>query len=452
MKIENRTGHSVNISDIERNFAPKEEVSFYEISKQELLKSMSLRNLIRSSRFYPIEIDNESSLEVNLKKESDIVLSMSSSEKEQKNSGVILRGQFLDYSGYAKVNRNLAAVIKKNNIPISINAVDSAHPRLIGSDLVLSSSFTYTNSSFGDVVIDSVVPSFDSGRGRKKSILYTTVEAYTVPDSFSKIFDQYDEIWTTSNFCKTVISGKTNKPVHVVPGIVDFENYTASGEKFDLHGKAKSFKFISVFNWNHRKGADALIRAYCQAFSGTDDVSLILVCRKRRVSGPARGVKDEVEKEIANVKMANPPHIVRLTKEINEIQLASLYRSCDAFVLPTRGEGYGLPYLEAGLCGIPVIGTKVSAVQDILSEDTSLLIDIDGFRKVPENATGCYFWDGQMMADLTSKDFINRLAEGMRDMVNNYHKYAEKNKAFQNFIYTKCSSHAVFNTVKDLLP
>lgn len=68
MKIENRTGHSVNISDIERNFAPKEEVSFYEISKQELLKSMSLRNLIRSSRFYPIEIDNESSLEVNLKK------------------------------------------------------------------------------------------------------------------------------------------------------------------------------------------------------------------------------------------------------------------------------------------------------------------------------------------------------------------------------------------------
>jgi hypothetical protein len=71
---------------------------------------------------------------------------------------------------------------------------------------------------------------------------------------------------------------------------------------------------------------------------------------------------------------------------------------------------------------------------------------------VPENATGCYFWDGQMMADLTSKDFINRLADGMRDMVNNYHKYAEKNKAFQNFIYTKCSSHAVFNTVKDLLP
>ena len=84
MKIENRTGHSVNISDIERNFAPKEEVSFYEISKQELLKSMSLRNLIRSSRFYPIEIDNESSLEVNLKKESDIILAMSSSEKEQK--------------------------------------------------------------------------------------------------------------------------------------------------------------------------------------------------------------------------------------------------------------------------------------------------------------------------------------------------------------------------------
>ena len=83
---------------------------------------------------------------------------------------------------------------------------------------------------------------------------------------------------------------------------------------------------------------------------------------------------------------------MRVTKEINEIQLAELYRSCNAFVLPSRGEGYGLPYLEASLCGLPVIGTKVSAIKDILSSDNSLLVDIDSIKKVPSNATGCYFW------------------------------------------------------------
>ena len=451
MKIQNRTGHSVYVSGIEKNFAPMEEVNFYELSHQDILKSNSLRNLIRRGSFYPIEIDNDSNLEKILKEESDKSIAMIAAHKNKFTNGLILRGQFLDYSGYAKVNRNLGSCLKKHGVSLVVNALDHAHPRLIGSDLILSSSFTYTHSVSADIVIDSIVPSFDVAKGKKKSILYTTVEAYSIPESFESIFKKYDEIWTTSNFCKTVISSKFDGTIKVVPGIVDFDTYTEQGEKLNISDKTKSFKFISVFNWNYRKGADALIRAYCQAFSGNDDVSLILVCRKKRISGPACGVKDEIEKEIANINSSNPPHILRLTKEIHETQLASLYRSCNAFVLPTRGEGYGLPFLEAGLCGIPVIGTKVSAVQDILSDENSLLVDIDQLRKVPDNATGCYFWDGHMMADLTSKEFIARLADSMKSMVNNYQNYVEKNKVFKRNILEKCFAKAVFNIVKDSL-
>lgn len=451
MKIENRTGHSVYVADIERNFSPKEEINEYIISEQELLKSLSLRNLIRTGNFYPKEINENSNLEVQLKKESEKSTEMINAQKSKFVHGLVLRGQFLDYSGYAKVNRNLASCIKQNGIDILVNALDSAHPRLIGEDLTKSSSFNYTNSSCSDVVIDSIVPSFDVAKGKKKSILYTTVEAYSIPDSFESIFNKYDEIWTTSNFCKTVISSKYNKTIKVVPGIVDFNNYKIEGNKLDLSKKAKTFKFISVFNWNYRKGADALIKAYCQAFKNSDDVSLVLVCRKKRISGPASGVKDEVEKEISKLQSKDTPHILRVTKEIHEFQLADLYRSCNCFVLPTRGEGYGLPFLESGLCGLPSIGTKVSAVQDILKEDESILLDIDRLSKVPDNSTGCYFWDGQIMADLTSKDFIDRLSEGMRHMVKNYGHYAEKNIIFRKRISESFSSSNIFNLIKDSL-
>jgi glycosyltransferase involved in cell wall biosynthesis len=37
-----------------------------------------------------------------------------------------------------------------------------------------------------------------------------------------------------------------------------------------------------------------------------------------------------------------------------------LYGGADAFVLPTRGEGWGLPILEAMAAGVPAIATNWS--------------------------------------------------------------------------------------------
>ena len=449
MILKNMTGHSVFISDINRSFAPVGEKPNYEISYQDLMKSMSLRNMIRRGAFVPEVWDENNELENQLHKESmESLCNLKSSEREVKK-GILLRGQFLDYSGYAKVNRNLAICMAINGLQIKINAVDISSPRLIGSDLVSSSKFTYTPSLSSDVVIDSIVPSSDVSSGKFKSILYTTVEASSIPESFSNIFNKYDEIWTTSNFCKKTIATCYSKKILVVPGIVDFSNYTQCGSKFNLDGQAKSFKFISVFNWNYRKGADALIRAYCKAFTKDDDISLILVCRKKRISGHAIGVRDEVEKEVSRFGYKNAPHIMRVTKEINESQLSELYRSCNAFVLPTRGEGYGLPFFESSLCGLPVIGTNVSAVGDVLNSNNSLLLEIDRLTKVPKNSTGCYFWDNHLMADLTSESFIDSFVAGMRDMVSNYSYYVEKNKVLQREIKLHASSESIWNIIKD---
>jgi len=55
-----------------------------------------------------------------------------------------------------------------------------------------------------------------------------------------------------------------------------------------------------------------------------------------------------------------------------------LYRAADAFVLPTRGEGWGLPIMEAMASGLPAIVTNWGAHLDFAHENTAYLIDSPG--------------------------------------------------------------------------
>jgi tetratricopeptide (TPR) repeat protein len=54
--------------------------------------------------------------------------------------------------------------------------------------------------------------------------------------------------------------------------------------------------------------------------------------------------------------------------------MACLYRSCDVFVSPYRGEGFSLPALEAMACGLPVVVTKGGATDDFVDESTGWLV------------------------------------------------------------------------------
>ena len=52
----------------------------------------------------------------------------------------------------------------------------------------------------------------------------------------------------------------------------------------------------------------------------------------------------------------------------NSPELIALCQSCDAFVLPTRAEAFGIAAVEATALGLPVIGTAVGGLPDIVAE------------------------------------------------------------------------------------
>jgi glycosyltransferase involved in cell wall biosynthesis len=63
-----------------------------------------------------------------------------------------------------------------------------------------------------------------------------------------------------------------------------------------------------------------------------------------------------------------------LTNAVGQEELDALYRSCAAFAFPSLYEGFGLPILEAFLCGTPVITSDASSTGEVAG-DAALLVD-----------------------------------------------------------------------------
>lgn len=214
-------------------------------------------------------------------------------------------------------------------------------------------------------------PNFEPPRGAKWIIMQPW-EFSTLRKDFADLFNQADEIWTPSNYSRQsfINSGVDFNKVQVIPNGIDPEIFKPSGEKYKLNTN-KKLKFLFVGGTIFRKGIDILLNAYASSFSSNDDVCLVV----KDMGGDSfyKGQTAREQIEILKVK-PNSPEIIYIDNSLTESEMASLYRACDIFVCPYRGEGFSLPTLEAMACGLPVIVTKGGSTDDFTDEDVAWYI------------------------------------------------------------------------------
>lgn len=154
------------------------------------------------------------------------------------------------------------------------------------------------------------------------------------------------------------------------------------------HPLAGVFSFLSTFEWGSRKAPELLLRAFNDEFRAVEDV--VLLCKIINVDESVR-----VERAVADLGLASGGG--RVLFSLNELvpthQLGSLYRSADCFVLPSRGEGWGMPILEAMACGLPVIATDWSAPRDFMNAGNAYPLAVE--RMIPAELTSPYYRGAQ---------------------------------------------------------
>jgi phosphatidyl-myo-inositol dimannoside synthase len=117
---------------------------------------------------------------------------------------------------------------------------------------------------------------------------------------------------------------------------------------------------------------------------------------------------------------------VKLLGSINDAELETLYYGSDLFVMPNVPvandmEGFGLVMLEAGLCGLPTIASRLEGITDVISEGENghlvSSLDADAFRSVILR----YYSDSSLLADASSRAREFTLSRfGWRGVVDRY--------------------------------
>lgn len=207
-------------------------------------------------------------------------------------------------------------------------------------------------------------------------ILMTVWETTKIPKNWLPNINKFDAVCVpSSQNVDAMINSGVSVPIFVVPHGVDSNKFKPTNKKFLLKNIEGKFIFVSVFGFQHRKNPETLLRAYWEEFSSTDNVALVI-----KTNGYRRKEKGKwIEKRILSYKKTlgfsdNTAPIFLITDFLNQKKLKGIYTLGDAFVLPTRGEGVGLPFLESLSSGVPVIATGWGGHMDFLNNRNSFLI------------------------------------------------------------------------------
>eukprot|EP00301_Raphidiophrys_heterophryoidea_P026075 c8905_g1_i1.p1 GENE.c8905_g1_i1~~c8905_g1_i1.p1 ORF type:complete len:523 (+),score=110.86 c8905_g1_i1:51-1571(+) len=216
-----------------------------------------------------------------------------------------------------------------------------------------------------------------------RTILRAMTECDEMPHSFYDASQYADEVWVPTEWNRQVFvkGGIPDYKISVLPETTDFNFFqpipnAKLAPKYLKHSQGQ-FVFLSVFKFEPRKGWDVLLRAFGEEFVNDSDVLLFLKLQTFS-KHPKETIIEFMKAENMPESVTQNVKIILDDKMLSE-EIPLLYSEADAFVLSTRGEGWGLPIMEAMAMDVPVIVTGWSGPTAFLEHNKNgLLVDIDG--------------------------------------------------------------------------
>lgn len=195
-------------------------------------------------------------------------------------------------------------------------------------------------------------------------------ESRVPPSMVEHLNTHTDALLVSSYFVQNALrySGYEH-PVFIVPlGLAAYIHQAPVRPQVLQPQGQQAFRFLHVSSAFERKGVDVLLQAFFERFTQADNVELLI----KTFPNPHHDIQAQVREW--QQRFPQGPRVLMDLESLDDAQMLQLYAGAHAMVLPSRGEGFGLPAAEALALGIPLVTTGFGGQADFAAHSSAFVV------------------------------------------------------------------------------
>lgn len=190
-------------------------------------------------------------------------------------------------------------------------------------------------------------------------------------DRLAKRVNGFISVSTTTRDRLSTWTGVDQKNIHILPNCVDLSSFSpgpknpALVERYGLAGRVVLLTLGRLDPQERYKGFDEVIEALPALARHFPKITYVIA-----------GGGSDWERLSEKTRSLGVADKVVFTGFVSEHEKSDVYRLADAYVMPSRGEGFGIVILEAMASGIPVMGSRLDGTREaLLDGKLGVLVD-----------------------------------------------------------------------------
>lgn len=349
-----------------------------------------------------------------------------------KKKSVLLRAPAMTNSGYGVHSRQIFKYLKsREDFDVNVQLLPWGNTQwhinhkfcggLIGEIMNCSN---VKNTPY-DVTFQLQLPhEWDTKLGRYNIGITAGVETDRCHPDWINAINKMDLVIVPSQHTKRTFenSGAVQKKIIVIPEAY-VESINEDVKPLDLELET-DFNFL-VFgqitgdrDTTDRKNTYKTLKWICETFRKDEDVGVIIKTNcGRNTTVDRRKTTDLLRQHIGRFRKGDFPRFYLVHGDMSDEEVAGLYKhpKVKALVALTRGEGFGLPILEAAASDLPVIATNWSGHLDYMNKGKFIKVEHDLREVDVARIDGNVFVQGAKWAEAregSSKKALKKFREG----------------------------------------
>lgn len=350
---------------------------------------------------------------------------------------VLLRAPLLTISGYGVHSRQIFDFLyKKDNIDLTVECLSWGRTSwVVNNDYfngkagdIMKCSKPFDKKNKFDLSVQVQLPDeWDTSLAKRNIGISAVVETDRCNTAWIENCNKMDEVIVPSRFTKTVLkrSGELTTPVHVVPewynhsllNKSEISKKLANDERYNFNTKFNILvmgQLTSINTDDDRKNLINTLKWLLESFKDNEEVGIVLKTNVGKSTASDKSLTEAgISQILKEVRKGDYPKVHLIHGNMSEVEVAALYnhRSIKMFVSATRGEGYGLPLIDAAVTGLPIVVTGWSGHMEFLNENLVKLVDYNLEKIKPSRVDGRIFIEGSKWAEPIKSSFCRKILE-----------------------------------------